>query len=234
MAEVRVASRFQGPQNTCYMTREADLVQLVQEGQRGGGQGANQPEALPPGHRPWPIILKWTGCQDSASECLWTRDWLVSPLCSQQGQHILQIKERQSCFLLIDRELWGAMHLLGRDPTIGGVAGRSPSSFCSSGSLERVALQMGESLREIAFSLSFLLRGWGRVRIGCCWGKLWPDFSCPGSCRRSQAKVKAALGWVPAGIRMGHWCQRVGFSLGEPGLRGGVREACSLVLLLLL
>lgn len=63
VAKVRAASRFHRSQNT-HVTREADQVQLVQEGEPGVGRGASQPEATPLWDRSWPTVLDWTGYQD--------------------------------------------------------------------------------------------------------------------------------------------------------------------------
>lgn len=72
LQEVKGESSQPGAGSTGHTTRvparEASLVQPVQGGLPGLGQGALQLEALHPGDRLWPPRLGWTGCQAQAQD----------------------------------------------------------------------------------------------------------------------------------------------------------------------
>lgn len=79
---------------THFTTEEANLAGVVQGGLPGVGQEVIQPEALFPGGRLWPTALDWTGCQDSASGWLWTREGLTLPLSAHNGEATSSRSER--------------------------------------------------------------------------------------------------------------------------------------------
>lgn len=197
------------------MTREADLVQLVQEGQPGGGRGASQPRGLTPRDRSWPTMLDGTGCQHQPQNgrdergagfaCLLTAERAHPP--DPREADVLPPDPTENC---------GARCVcLERIPPLGGWREALPFFLFLSESREGGPVRWGILGRNPFLSAPLL-----KTRK-----KLWPGFSCPGGCRSYLNRPRSKLLWL------GPWCQEAGFSLGELGLRGGVRGACSLVLL---
>lgn len=79
----------------------------------------------------------------------------------------------------MSRELWVAVLLLRRDPTIGRMEERSSPSFCPTGSLEQVALQNGDIFKRNPLFSVPSSQATGGLEAGAAGKKLCPDSSCP-------------------------------------------------------